>query len=221
MARSMGAKGTRSYQQRSGSNTSVRSNQMSRHQTPARSAAVATAKNGQRVSGAPSSSSQQAMTIRSGLVYTNRKGTAASAQAFRAPAGMPARLNQTAAAAVRVQQSRSISGYLAATIPVYGQIIGAAGLIGARSLNNKNGRATVRLKAAGYKVAKTGITSTIKPASAKTQARAKAKLSASKNTASRSVNKVGSRPKGSPAKGGGRRNFRPRRDSKGRWAGSY
>ena len=217
MANSLGAKGTRNYQHRAGKNTSVRSNQMSRLQTPARSAAVVTTKNGDRMGSTVVRGNQ----IRTGLVLTNRKGSRGFAQGFRAPASMPRRLNNTAAAAVAVKQTLSVSAIVIGTIPGWGQAMGAAGLVAAARTNKKNNYATLRLKAAGYKVGGTGFTSTIKPASAKTQARAKAKLSASKNTASRSVNKVGSRPKGSPAKGGGRRNFRPRRDSRGRWAGSY
>lgn len=221
MASSLGAKGTRNYQHRAGKNTSVRSNQMSAHQTPARSTAVANTSNGQRVSG--KGTIQNTTQLRSGLVMGNKKGTYGSGQAFRAPASMPSRLNNTAAAAVKVQQARSIYGFATAAIPVYGLIVGAAGLVGARILNNKNGRATVRLKAAGYKVGGTGLSSTIKPASAKTQARAQAKLQrkSGQKVSRNSVGKVGSRPKSTPPKGGGRRNFRPRRDSRGRWAGSY
>lgn len=220
MAKSLGAKGTRNYQHRGGKNTSVRANQMSRHQTPARSAAVANTNNGQRVSGRPVSNPSSQ--IRSGLVYVNRKGTAASAQAFRAPAGMPARLNNTAAAAVTIKQYRTLGAMATAALPVYGTIVGAASIINSRSLNKKNNMATVRLKASGYRVAGTGFAGVIKPASAKTKARAQAKLQ--RKTGSRvSTGKatVGSRAKGTPPKGGGRRNFRPRRDSRGRWAGSY
>lgn len=221
MASSLGAKGTRNYQSRSGRNTSVRANQMSLHQTPARSAAVANTSNGQRVSGRPVSNPSSQ--IRSGLVYANRKGTAASAQAFRAPAGMPARLNNTAAAAVTIKRNRTLGATATAALPGYGTIVGAATIINSRTLNKRNNMATVRLKASGYRVAGTGVAGVIKPASAKTQARAQAKLQrkSGQKVSRNSVGRVGSRPKATPPKGGGRRNFRPRRDSKGRWAGSY
>jgi len=194
---------------------------MSRHQTPARSAAVANTSSGQRVT--KGGTTPAALQVRSGLVYANRKGSAASAQAFRAPASMPSRLNNTAAAAVAVKQTRSISAVAIGTIPGWGQAIGVAGLVGAHRTNKKNNMATVRLKAAGYRVSGTGLASTIKPASAKTQARAQAKLNRKSGARVSRTNtaKVGSRPKSTPPKGGGRRNFRPRRDSRGRWAGSY
>lgn len=219
MAKSLGAKGTRNYQSRSGSNTSVRGNQMSRHQTPARSAATATVKNGQRVTGAPSGRSQQALTVRTGTIQ--RKYSTKTGQ-FRAPKGMPSKLNNTAAAAISAKRYRSTaigSAYL------HGAAAPASIVLGFTShgRNKRNNFSTVRLKAAGYQVAGAGYGGVIKPASAKTQARAQAKLQ--RKTGSRvSTGKatVGTRAKGTPPKGGGgRRNFRPRRDSRGRWAGSY
>lgn len=135
---------------------------------------------------------------------------------------MPSKLNNTAAAAISAKRYRSTaigSAYL------HGAAAPASIVLGFTShgRNKRNNFSTVRLKAAGYQVAGAGYGGVIKPASAKTQARAQAKLQ--RKTGSRvSTGKatVGTRAKGTPPKGGGgRRNFRPRRDSRGRWAGSY
>lgn len=236
MARSLGAKGTRNYQHRSGSNTSVRSNQMSRHTTPARSQAAAVSTRtgtfnagmGQNVGGVKHFNSATGKTVaRSSIrVY----GTGSSR--FRAPSSMPGRLNNTAAAAV---SSRRFATSSAAATAIYAPV-GAIGFAARSGQNKGNNFAQLRLRAAGYKVGGTGFKGVIKPASARTQARAKARLA--KKDAKFSVNQVKGGVKtnygtqrgvtvskltrqGKKAKGGGRRNFRPRRDSRGRWAGSY
>lgn len=220
MAKSLGAKGTRNYQHRGGKNTSVRANQMSSHPTPARSVAMANTSNGQKVSG--KGTIQNTAQFRTGNVRL--KSGAIKQSSFQAPKSMPGRLNNTAAAAISTKRYRTAAiGSTVALAPPYGTIIGVALLKSGLDRDARNNYSTVKLKAAGYKVAKTGYGGVIKPASAKTQARAQAKLQ--RKTGSRvSTGKatVGTRAKGTPPKGGGgRRNFRPRRDSRGRWAGSY
>ncbi len=240
---------------RKGTNTSVSSNRMASHQTPRSGtfnaailqsrAAVSKGKNGN-------------ITAKGTLIVYSR-GYAN----FKAPANMPGRLNNTAAAAVTSKRVKSVGIGVGTFVAPFGTPAGAltysqGAMVGGR----QNNYASLRLKASGYKVAGTGFKGNVKPASKNVQVRAAATLSAkeaklkSKGVKSfytetkvldrntgliakapavitmKDVNagakaKAASGGKGAKGKSGsggqktGRKNFRPRRDGNGKFAGSY
>jgi len=127
---------------------------------------------------------------------------------------MPTKLNNTAARAISAQRQRTGMLVAAYAIPVplnaaLGGMLGFKAAIGGAALID--GYSTVRLKASGYKVAKTGFGSQIKYASPRSQRRAQAKSTKRGGFGIKS-------PKGGKGSGRGRRT---RRDSRGRYAGSY
>lgn len=239
-----------------GVSTSVRTNRMQDHQTPrtgtfnagvlqTKRMNINDAKTGKRVGKA---------TVR---IYA--KGS----NKFQAPAKMPGRLNNTAAAAIHSKRVKSAGVAIGLTVPYVGVGAGAGAFAQGKAIGGRNNNyASLRLKASGYKVAGTGFGGKIKPASGREVAKAKARLGIKQARAGaggavttnttikvtdrmtggtykapatvtvKQVNKGAKAKSASGSKGGkgksgsggnktGRKNFRPRRDGNGKFAGSY
>jgi hypothetical protein len=249
-AKTLGAKGTRTHQTPRGTNSSVRSNRMSAHQTPSRSAPAVRAKGmsgtsyrqGTFSGGALATgklkvkSTQTGKTVAKIRVTTRVQGS----NVFRAPKSMPSKLNNTAAAAVSARRYKSAGvGWQG---PIGGALIGTG-----INRNRSNNNATLRLKAAGYKVGGTGFKGIVKPASPRAQQRAKSALArksarqtrkgttksyisgGAKMANGRKANvtittkstRAGRKEMAAKKGNGGRRNVRVRRDGRGRFNGSY
>ena len=238
---------------RKGTNTSVGSNRMALHQTP-------------RAGKFNGTVLQQRS-----LKYTNQKTGAVVAKGtlkvysqgganFKAPAKMPARLNNTAAAAITSKRIKTVGVGVGVAVAPFGIPAGATTFAVGKQIGGKNNNyASLRLKASGYKVAGTGFGGKIKPASKNVQIRAAASLASkegkakakgektvqmkikvtdkytglsSKAPATVTIRKVNTGAsakssggnkanKGSGGNKTGRKNFRPRRDGNGKFAGSY
>jgi hypothetical protein len=219
----LGATGTTTYSSkstRSGTNTSFNSNRLAAKPTPARSAPF------------------QKYELRTGTYNTGNKrlGSPTSQSLFKAPANMPKRLNNTAAASVAYTRNvQSMVGFAYAGplgVPVaVGYGVKANRIAKANAKNNV--LVNTRLQAQGYRVG--GIVQyKIKPVSKAAQARAQKnvkmvearhKASAAKKQVNlkHKATKVNARSAGKvkPNGGGRRRSFRVRRDGNGRFAGSY
>ena len=152
-------------------------------------------------------------TFRTGQ-YQNFRGRPRQIQ-VRTPSGMPARLNNTAAKAVASKRAFVI-GQGASALVAPAATVGNIGALAIRQRNRTrlaNGKkvgAGLQLKAQGYRASNVGTRSVVR-VRPRTQARAQRKL-AVKSTAGRRSGRVPNNT---------RRARRTRRDSRGRYAGSY
>jgi hypothetical protein len=251
-AKTLGAKGTNSYKTPRGSNTTVRGDRMSVHQTPRVSRSAA------RTSRLTGSSYRQG-TYSGGVVtggrlkvksnQTNKtmkritvKAYAQKGKTFKAPNRMPSKLNNTAAAAISSRRYKAV-GVGIGTLGGWAAPLVVAGGV---NVSRKNNNASLRLRAAGYRVGGTGFKGVVKPASPRAQQRAKNALNrkAARQSA-RGTSKIyianggkfangsrgnvvikttttrAGRKAAAPKNNGGRRNVRVRRDGRGRFNGSY
>lgn len=246
--RTLGARGTRNQQTRSGRNTSVRSNRMSSHATPRGSAAIGAvsklAPSGARVGTRNTTIAVQATVrnTRTNEKVGNIRFHAQKTTGFKAPKNMPSKLNNTAASAIASRRYTTASIGTAVGLGASGVGIPLAlGLAGtAKATSNANNFASTRLKASGFKVKGSGIgkAKIVKASARQTQRAQKSIIKKesrsrtvygkkginaihTRKSAAKSTTKINSnRTKRNKAKAAGRR-FRVRRDSHGRFAGSY
>lgn len=236
MATTMGARGTRQYSSkstRSGSNNSVQSNRTSSQPAKGPARPSASYRAGSFNRGAVASAGVRVRSAQTGKTMGTVKATAYNkgANTFRAPSSMPSKLNNTAAAAVsrrRYVSSAAAAAVLAPSGPIGLGLIGGFTATAITRGGARNNYASIRLKAAGYRVKGTGYKGIVTKNSKRSQRRAQGKIkriemkNKARGTSRRYIAngaKQGNRSLNVVVKTSTNRRYR--RDSKGRYAGSY